>query len=245
LQTVQRIEAINFSIFILLCGASIAPLVSFYIRGYIPLYWLAEDGVYESMGALAVFLGAAIAFWAFWQSANNNRLKRNFWLLFLSIALAVLAGEEVSWGQRMFDIELSQEVMAKNFQGELNLHNSKILNTHNTFLSRLLAQGLLVYLILIPIFLTAFPTAGRLACRLRVPIPGLDIALVALLAKMASTVTLRFIHGLDLSSAQLETMGEMRMSEMLECILEICLLWAACGFLYQELVKRKPGAAEI
>ena len=161
----------------------------------------------------------------------------------MSLALLILCGEEISWGQRLFDIELTEELIESNYQGELNLHNTKLLNTGNTFVSRLLAQLLSAYLILVPMFVAAFPSAHQFASKLRLPIPGMDIALVALIAKMASTITIRFIHGLDVPAGELEDMNSMRMSEMLECVYEVCLLWAACGFLYQVLGQRKLCAS--
>lgn len=46
--------------------------------------------------------------------------------IFLTIALGffVVAGEEISWGQRIFGIVTPEEIAKNNTQGELNLHNN-------------------------------------------------------------------------------------------------------------------------
>ena len=112
----QRVEYFNFAIFFLLVTASVLPLLSFYFRGSIPNYWLAEGGLYESVGALAVFIGSAVAFVGFYVSENSYDKRRNWWLLLFSMALLILGGEEISWGQRLLGYEVSTEIMESNFQ---------------------------------------------------------------------------------------------------------------------------------
>jgi hypothetical protein len=210
-------------------------LAHFYLYGSIPNYWLQEDGIYESVGALSVFIGSGLAFYAY--RLSNSKLKnngesqgRNIWLLMFSVALFFLGAEEISWGQRLFDFNVSQKLIDGNFQGEFNLHNSKSIQSSNNLLSELLARILVVYLILFPMFLAAFPSADKLVRHFRIPTPTMDIALVAFLAKMMSTFTLRAIHG--------ETITDevQRLGEMFESVLEICLFSAAAMYLYN--VKR-------
>jgi hypothetical protein len=228
-------ESIRFCFFIIISIGIALPLVHFYIYGNIPNYWLHEDGIYESLGALSVFVGSGLAFYAYLLS--NKKLKnngesrgRNIWLLLFALALFFLGAEEISWGQRIFGFNMPKEISDGNFQGEFNLHNSKSIQSSNGMLSELLARTLVVYLILFPMFLVAFPLANKWAQYLRIPTPTIDIALAALLAKMMSTITLRAIYGGTMPD-DVERLGE-----MFESVLEVCLFWAAAVFLYN--VKR-------
>jgi hypothetical protein len=85
---------------------------------------LKEDGVIESIGALALFLTAA----AFGALAWRTRAQRRPALAVLVVAgLAVVffvgAGEEISWGQRILDIATPASLSEINEQQETNLHN--------------------------------------------------------------------------------------------------------------------------
>jgi hypothetical protein len=233
--TMETSEKVRFCFFIIVSIGTILPLAHFYLYGSIPSYWLQEDGIYESLGALSAFIGSGLAFYAYHLSGtkfknNGEAQRRNIWLILFALVLFFLGAEEISWGQRLLDFNVSQELSDGNFQGEFNLHNSKSIQSSNSLLSELLARLLVVYLILFPMFLAAFPSVDKLARHLRIPTPTIDIALVALLAKMMSTITLRAIHG--------ETMPDdvQRLGEMFESILEICLFWAAAMYLYN--VKR-------
>lgn len=42
---------------------------------------------------------------------------------FLAIGLFFMAGEEISWGQRLFNLETPEKIAERNLQGELTIHN--------------------------------------------------------------------------------------------------------------------------
>lgn len=83
-----------------------------------------EDGVFENLTALYLFLIALIFFLAFF------RLRTASLLLSLSYAgLGLLfflgAGEEISWGERIFHWDDRNFIRGVNVQKELTLHNLK------------------------------------------------------------------------------------------------------------------------
>jgi len=86
-------------------------------------WFTGEDGAAENLQvlfwALALALGVVVTF-RLWKAG-----AKNFSLLYLVLNLGIIfiIGEEVSWGQRIFGWETSEEMKAINKQEETNLHN--------------------------------------------------------------------------------------------------------------------------
>ena len=79
---------------------------------------MQEDGWVESSTAAACLLAGALLFAAAW--AETRRLPRLV-LLAGGLAMAFVAGEEISWGQRILDFPTP--FLSRNTQGEFNIHN--------------------------------------------------------------------------------------------------------------------------
>ena len=67
------------------------------------------------------YLFALTMLLAAWQALRDKR----FWLFFtlLSLACLYVAGDEISWGQRLFDFPTPEFFQTHNLQQETNLHN--------------------------------------------------------------------------------------------------------------------------
>ena len=86
--------------------------------------------------------------------------KSNYRLFFGVLALACfyVVGEEISWGQRLFNLTTPEFFKTHNLQNETNLHNfftGPIKTTLKQYLEYLIASGLVVYGLLYPLLLTA------------------------------------------------------------------------------------------
>ncbi len=87
------------------------------------LYLVREDGWIENMGA-ALFLATAAL-----MACVSLRLHRSGAVLLsglfgvAAVAFVVAAGEEISWGQRIFDFQTPEKLAAINDQNEFNFHN--------------------------------------------------------------------------------------------------------------------------
>lgn len=85
-----------------------------------------EDCVVEYLSSLFLFLSSFLFFKAFLHSKKYNATNKK-WLPLVCITIAVLyflaAGEEISWGQRIFNISTPDYLSAINDQNELNFHN--------------------------------------------------------------------------------------------------------------------------
>lgn len=88
---------------------------------WMPRGWTREDGPVEYAG-FAAFLGASVL--AFVAASRIRRAHRlAFASAVLGAVLFVAAGEEISWGQRLFGTETPAVLVDGNRQDELNLHN--------------------------------------------------------------------------------------------------------------------------
>ena len=91
-----------------------------------------EDQFFENIGAIGFFLTSAVFLYGFVRSKKkpfvNVFYHRLRMLLLLGFALLFFfaAGEEISWGQRIFNVATPETLKAINAQGELNVHNINI-----------------------------------------------------------------------------------------------------------------------
>lgn len=110
----------------------VAPPVGAVAMGLIALHrplfrWLTrEDGALEwaQFGADVVGLGAAT--WVavtLWR--RGDRLGAALWAGFAALLLFI-AGEEISWGQRLLDLDTPEVLVDRNHQEESNVHNIRI-----------------------------------------------------------------------------------------------------------------------
>jgi hypothetical protein len=127
-------------------------MVLYFVLGYITLAfgdkWAAslypEDYYFENVGAISLFIASLISFYIFIRALQTRATTKIYWFkLLVYLGLAGLyffgAGEEISWGQRIFHIQEPTELAEENVQHELNIHdlaifeNNKLLKSDNIF----------------------------------------------------------------------------------------------------------------
>jgi len=145
-----------------------------------------EDGWVEYLTALFLLLGAAVLGINAVKAAKRNDKKQ---LLFFTLACLVFifgAGEEISWGQRIFNIHTGEYFMEHNYQGETNLHNLKIggVDLNKLIFSKLLFYALAFYFILLPLLTWKVKSFRKLVVDFGVPIPRLHYVIVLLITNI-------------------------------------------------------------
>jgi hypothetical protein len=124
-----------------------------------------EDGPIEYLTAL-VFLVAGVLFIV---SAVRRSASR-IWALLLGVGSIFIAGEEISWGQRLLGLATPESLAESNVQSEINLHNLE--GVHGI----VRGAGVLVLLtvfVAFPIAVARLRWARDLADRWRIPVPPL------------------------------------------------------------------------
>ena len=197
---------------------SILPGLYHLVYGRIPDYWLQESGLYETSGAAACLIAALLTVYSFKTSLKQNQPLWSFWMFLFAMVCLFISGEEISWGQHLFGYEVPDNISSTNYQKEFNLHNSMLIQSSNNSLSLILFTLLMFYFILLPMSLVVFPTFQRLFQRTMIPIPSMQIAIIALLAKVADIFNHKVVYGSSFEKDSLH------LGEGVESILELCLL---------------------
>ena len=131
-----------------------------------------EDGFLE--WSSVVFLLTA-GYFTLKRGFKALKGKKNFVLL-TAMAIGFVcffgAGEEISWGQRLFGIETGETFKQLNTQGETNLHNLKIngVSINKLIFGKLLSLVILIYLLVLPFVRKKISLIDRLIKTFGVPI---------------------------------------------------------------------------
>lgn len=106
------------------------PLVGFFIAiltRLLPfdvfLQLVKEDYLIENTQFWVLFLGSLVSVRFAWLLKQQNNLRWSIFFLFCFLGLFFIAGEEISWGQRLFKIEVSETIKQINAQKEMTVHN--------------------------------------------------------------------------------------------------------------------------
>jgi len=139
---------------------------------YFDEFYTKEDGFAEYGTAFLLFCSSLLLISRF---IKLQKYKKNLWKLgILAIALVFIfgAGEEISWGQRIFNIESSEFFKENNAQAETNLHNLVVdgKKVNKIIFSQLLTAILVIYLIITPFLYRKFDSIKNLANLFAVPI---------------------------------------------------------------------------
>jgi hypothetical protein len=85
-----------------------------------------EDGIIENTTAALFLVSGLIFLWCARAAHLSQRREGSYGVFFLTawgILLIVFAGEEISWGQRIFDFATPEAIDQANKQNEFNVHN--------------------------------------------------------------------------------------------------------------------------
>lgn len=138
--------------------------------------YLKEDGVIENLTALFLLSSSALAIWKVTRLSGKGR-----WIPFLTwISVALLfffaAGEEISWGQRIFNFKTTGFFESNNLQHETNLHNLVIggVKINKLVFSQLLMVMLIIYFVFLPFLSRRLNFFGHLVRFFDLPVPRLQ-----------------------------------------------------------------------
>jgi len=99
--------------------------IIFYLCHFAPVTYtmlIAEDhwGEYGTFVSYSIAGALLLAL-----SLRRGPYLRRASLMMIGLVALFIAGEEISWGQRIFKLSTSEFLLQYNYQGEINLHNTK------------------------------------------------------------------------------------------------------------------------
>jgi hypothetical protein len=157
--------------------------------------WGKEDSFFEWLTALFYFIAAVLLVATF-------KKNKNIFLLLLALVLFFGAGEEISWGQRIFGFATPEEINKINVQHEFNIHNMIVFDgkTMNggvkRGLSRFLEMDLLfkiftiVFGIALPFCVYHFKAISSLSQKFKIPVPPISIGVFFLISWLVLKLSL-------------------------------------------------------
>lgn len=139
---------------------------------YFENVYVKEDGFAEYGTALFLFCSSILLLY---RLIKLYKYKKPLWMFGMFVIALVFifgAGEEISWGQRIFNVESSEYFLENNAQGETNLHNMVVdgKKINKIIFSQLLTVVLIIYLIITPFIYRKFEFIKNLANMFAVPI---------------------------------------------------------------------------
>lgn len=135
--------------------------------------YLREDGVVENLTTLFLLATSIVAIHS---AVKAYRAGKRLWVLMwavLGFLFFFAAGEEISWGQRIFNVESSGFFLEKNLQKETNLHNLVVGNVkvNKLIFSQLLTVVLGFYMILLRPLAQKNGFFSKLVSLFNIPLP--------------------------------------------------------------------------
>ena len=112
-----------------------------------------EDGLVEYGTALLLFLVSLVCIFRLFTIQKGKSITWKIGTLIFALLFLFGAGEEISWGQRILDVQSSEFFIENNAQGETNLHNMVVGETkvNKIIFSQLLMVVMVLYLIVSPV----------------------------------------------------------------------------------------------
>ncbi len=152
--------------------------------------YIDEDGTAEWLTVIALLACTVISLARF---VRLRKIKPKLFLAFLLLAAFVFffgAGEELSWGQRIFNLESGEFFVKHNTQQELNLHNLVFggVRINKLVFSLVLSVCVIFYLFILPVLYRKQDKIRALANRLAVPVARLRHVLAYLVLFLAIVV---------------------------------------------------------
>lgn len=156
-----------------------------------------EDGFQENATALWFLLAGLLFLYMFFRDNKGCDLyliktRKNIFFLLLGILFIFGFGEEISWGQRILNIETPEKLKEVNLQNELNFHNLTFFQGDHTggeettfhkgmlSMGRLFAIFWLSYCVLVPVLVRISQGVKKIVQRVYLPLVPLFIGVLFL-----------------------------------------------------------------
>ncbi|MCK5814560.1 MAG: hypothetical protein KAH07_01310 [Flavobacteriaceae bacterium] len=132
-----------------------------------------EDGFVEYTTAIMLLCISVLCISRLIKFGNSKPLLWKIGIAGFALLFMFGAGEEISWGQRIFGIESSEYFIENNAQKETNLHNIVVGETkiNKLIFGQILTSVLAFYLLIVPVLYRRTAWVEKLTTLFAVPVP--------------------------------------------------------------------------
>lgn len=189
LKNTTKIEYLFFTVLLVFCSYGLFLGLTNMDRF---LIFTQEDGLVENLTSLFLFGASVVCLYRVYEFRKNKKLV--LWIftaVLMAIAFFFAAGEEISWGQRIFGIESSEFFLQNNKQAETNLHNLVVGKTsiNKLIFSQILVLVLVVYFFFMRLLVSKVAFIRNLEQKFNVPLPRVQhTAMMVLIAIMMAFI---------------------------------------------------------
>ena len=168
--TINRTEKLGYTFL------AVIFVISLYFGFTDPKYFndvfAAEDNAVEWATTIMLLCISILCIVRLFTISKEKSLTWKIGVFAFALVFFFGAGEEISWGQRIFNIESGAFFMENNAQKETNLHNLVVSGkkVNKIVFSQLLMVAMVVYLIVIPILYRRMDSVKRLMQTFAVPV---------------------------------------------------------------------------
>lgn len=135
-----------------------------------------EDGAIEYGTFFFLLCISILQFYRLFTASKNKAVLWRLGIFFFGILFLFGAGEEISWGQRIFGIESGEFFQGNNLQKETNFHNLEVggVKLNKLIFSQLLTLIMAIYLLIMPVLYYKYEAIKKLVDKFVIPVPRLN-----------------------------------------------------------------------
>lgn len=183
------IASILFQFPLLFCGLWLS------VHNPDALHWLIQEDTFVEWLQFFLFFSSGIflLFYLYIMHLNQEiKIRSLRFLGTLGFACLFLFGalEEISWGQRIFQIQTPEVIAEPNLQGEMTLHNMEVggVNINKLVFGKLLAVFIITHNVILPIWARFKPRIRTSIEQLGLFLPPLSLSAVYVAAAILTQI---------------------------------------------------------
>lgn len=161
--------------------------------------YVREDGLIEYLTSIFLFLCSLVCLYRVFMYRKTKIHFRTVTWAVLAFLFFFAAGDEISWGQRIFGIESGEFFLAHNKQSETNLHNLVVRgkSVNIIIFSRLLFLVLAIYFLFSRLMISKIGFVRDLQNKFIVPLPRISHIVIMIVISLLIAI-IRLAKGSEL-----------------------------------------------
>jgi len=162
--------------------------------------YVREDGPIEYLTAIFLFFCSLVCLYRVFQYRKTKMPLQVVTWAVLAFLFFFAAGDEISWGQRIFDIESGEFFQEHNKQKETNIHNLIVRgeNLNMLIFSRMVFVVLVIYFVFLRLMVRKILFIRNLQNKFQVPLPK-NHQIVAMLVASLMIAIIQLSKGSELN----------------------------------------------